>query len=67
MERILARVATADAEEVEALLTAVLTRYGELYPDWEISTISLRKDQDRAKQLDKTIQMLEKMKRHEAP
>ena len=63
MERMLPRIAGANEEEVEILLAAVLARYGELYPDWEISTISLRKDEDRAKQLDRTIRMLESMKR----
>ena len=63
MERMLPRIAVANEEEVDALLTAVLARYGELYPDWEISTISLRRDEDRAVQLDRTIRMLESMKR----
>ena len=63
MERMLPRIAVANEEEVEILLAAVLARYGELYPDWEISTISLRRDEDRAVQLDRTIRMLESMKR----
>ena len=42
MDEILRKVSTANEEEVDMLLTAVLARYGELYPDWEISTISLR-------------------------
>ena len=65
MEEILRKVSTANEEEVEMLLTAVLARYGELYPDWEISTISLRRGEDRAEQLDRTIRMLEYMKKRE--
>ena len=49
-------------EEVDILLTAVLARYGELYPDWEISTISIRRAEDRAEQIDRTIRMLQRMK-----
>ncbi|MBR5020353.1 MAG: hypothetical protein IKY17_01870 [Oscillospiraceae bacterium] len=62
MEEILRKVSTANEEEVDMLLTAVLARYGELYPDWEISTISLRRCEDRAEQLDRTIRMLEYLK-----
>ena len=65
MEEILRKVSTANEEEVDMLLTAVLARYGELYPDWEISTISLRRGEDRAEQLDRTIRMLEFMKKRQ--
>ena len=46
MEEILRKIAEADAETVDTMLTAVLARYGELYPDWEICTMSVRKDED---------------------
>ena len=62
MEGLLKRISAANEDEVEVLLKAVLARYGQLYPDWEISTISVRRDRDRAKQLDNTIRMLEQMK-----
>ena len=65
MEEILRKVSTANEEETEMLLTAVLARYGELYPDWEISTISLLRGEDRAEQLDRTIRMLEYMKKRQ--
>ena len=62
MEEMLRKISTANEEEVDILLTAVLARYGELYPDWEISTISIRRAEDRAEQIDRTIRMLEWMK-----
>jgi len=48
--------------EIEEVLQAVLNRYSELFPDWEVSTFSLQKSRDRNEQLDKNITMLEKMK-----
>ena len=62
MEEMLRKIAEADAEAVEMLLNAVLARYGERYPDWEISTMSVRKDEDKAKQIDAIIRRLEYMK-----
>ncbi len=52
----------AQADEVEKLLEAVLRRYAQLFPDWEVSTISLEKSSDRNEQLDRIIEMLQKMK-----
>ena len=62
MEEMLRKIAEADAEAVDTLLTAVLARYGELYPDWEVCTMSVRKDEDKAKQIDAIIRRLEYMK-----
>ena len=62
MEEMRQKIAQADAEAVDTLLTAVLARYGELYPDWEICTMSVRKDEDKAKQIDAIIRRLEYMK-----
>ena len=62
MEEMRQKIAQADAEAVDTLLTAVLARYGELYPDWEICTMFVRKDEDKAKQIDAIIRRLEYMK-----
>ena len=62
MEEMLRKISIANEEEVDILLTAVLARYGELYSDWEISTISIRRAEDRAEQIDRTIRMLQRMK-----
>ena len=55
-------IAQADGVEIEKLLKAVLQRYAVLFPDWELSTVSLRKSADRNEQLDRMIAVLEKMK-----
>ena len=56
------KIAQADTLEIEMLLNAVLMRYAQLFPDWEICTISLQQDCDRNEQLDRIIDMLQKMK-----
>ena len=48
--------------EIGDVLSAVVLRYGELFPDWEISTISLKKSEDRNQQIDRMIQLLTQMK-----
>ena len=55
-------IAQANEEEIDTLLKAVLRRYAQLFPDWEVSTISLEKSSDRNEQLDRIIEMLQNMK-----
>ena len=52
----------AKADEISEILDAVLRRYKQLYPDWEISVLSLEKSVDKNMQLDETIKLLEKLK-----
>ena len=44
------------------MLQAVLERYRELYPNWDIFTISLEKAVDKTEQLDRIIALMEKLK-----
>lgn len=62
MDQLLEQIADIGENEIGDLLTAVLKRYGELFPEWEISTLSLYKDEERDEQIDRIIEMLEKMK-----
>ena len=52
----------AKADEISDILDAVLHRYKQLYPNWEISVLSLEKSVDKNMQLDETIKLLEKLK-----
>ena len=52
----------ADEFEIEDILKAVLQRCAVLFPDREISTLSLRKSEDKNEQLDRIIEMLQNMK-----
>lgn len=62
MQELIKAIEKLNEYEIEETLQAVLRRYGELFPDWEVSTISLQKNEDRIEQLDRTIAFLEKMK-----
>jgi len=62
MHTILSEIKNADGNLIEAIMKAVLQRYAELFPDWEISTISLEKSKDRDEQLDRMIAALAQMK-----
>ncbi len=53
----------AQAEDMEMIMKAVISRYEELFPDWEISTISIEKGKDRDAQLDQAIALLQSMKK----
>ena len=52
----------AEHEELNDILLAVLARYREVFPDWEVMTVSLEKAVDKNAQLDRMIGLLERMK-----
>ncbi|MBP3674554.1 MAG: hypothetical protein J6J18_12075 [Oscillospiraceae bacterium] len=62
MRELLEEIAQTNEYEIGELLKAVLQRYAVLFPDWDVSTISLNKSADRNEQLDRVIGMLENMK-----
>ena len=62
MEQLLQEIRQTDADALEPLLNAVLARYSELFPEWEICTVSVHKESDRVAQLDSMISILEKLK-----
>lgn len=62
MRDLITETAHADKNEIAELLQAVLQRYAILYPQWDVSTISLPKSEDRNKQLNGIIHLLQQMK-----
>ena len=56
------KIKKAKPEELNDILLAVLERYREVFPDWEIITVSLEKAVDKNEQLERTIKLLENMK-----
>lgn len=62
MCHLIENISQANATDIEVIMKAVLQRYSALYPDWEISTISIRKESDRNEQLDSMIRALQSMK-----
>ena len=63
MDELLQQIARIKESEVGDVLSAVLGRYGVLFPDWEVGTVSVNKCEDRNEQIDRIIEMLERMKR----
>ena len=63
MKEILEKIGSADGNQIQALLMAVLRRYGQLYPDSEISVISLEKNGNQNSRLDDMIRLLQNMKK----
>jgi hypothetical protein len=62
VKRIYAEIEQLSAEEINPVLKAVLHRYAELFPGWEISAVSIEKSEDRGEQIDRMIQVMEKLK-----
>ena len=62
MNDLIAEIARVDPNEINDILDAVLERYAVLFPDWEVSTISLRKSPDRNEQIDRMIRTLQNLK-----
>ena len=62
MTKTIQEISQAQDFEIEEMMTALLKRYRELYPDWEVSVISLEKKDNRNRQIDEVIQFLEKLK-----
>ncbi len=56
------RILNADATDLEAIVRAVETRYCQLFPNWEVSFVSLEKGKDRSQQLERIIELLMQMK-----
>ena len=56
------QIKKAKPEELNDILLAVMARYREVYPDWELITVSLEKAVDKTEQLDRMIGLLENMK-----
>lgn len=56
------QIEQANAVEIIELLDAVLLRYQALFPEWEISTVSVEKAGDRNEQIDRMIRFLQSMR-----
>ena len=62
MFELIKEIENANFEEIISILNAALSRYSVLFPDWEISTVSVSKSEDRNEQLDKMIKVLQGIK-----
>ena len=62
MENIFDLIKEIPAYEINNVVNAVVRRFGELFPDWEIGTYSFEKKGNRNEQIDRLISILEKLK-----
>ena len=54
-----------DWPELDAIMKAVIRRYGELFPEWELYFISMHRDAEkRKKDLEDLICFLERLEEH---
>ena len=58
----LKKVKKIEKNEIDQIMQAVLARYRELFPEWEVSIISFEKGSDRNADIDRMIAFLRKMK-----
>ncbi len=61
MEKMLEEIGQANAASLDGILKAVLRRYAELFPSWEVIFISLEKNTQRNVQINRIIEILEKI------
>lgn len=59
---VIEKIFQADACDIDLLLDAVLQRYAALFPEWEMTTVSIEKSNDKNAQIDRMIRMLENLK-----
>ena len=63
MDRLLKEIAKADDKQIHTLLDAVIERFRVLYPQWEIGTVSIKKSNNLEDEINRTIALLESVKR----
>ena len=62
MDDVFEKIRAANNPQIHELLDAVMDRYRELNPDWEISFLSLLRSGNTNEQIDRTIQLLKHLK-----
>ena len=62
MDQILNLIEQAEPQELEIILDEVLERYDKLFPQWEVSLVSVQRTTDRNEQIDRMIHALQKLK-----
>jgi len=56
------QVVRAERNEIDPMLRSVLKRYSELYPEWELSLISMDRRENPEEQIDGIIAMLNELR-----
>lgn len=56
-------VARASRDEIREMLNCVLKRYSELYPQWELSVITMDRRENPDEQISRMIEFLRRLRR----
>ena len=62
MLRTLQKIQNANPNEAERYLNAIVKRYSVLYPDWDLTMVSLQKSDDKNEQIDRIISFIESLR-----
>jgi len=57
------RIAKVNEDEIQIAVRAIMRRWEELFPDWEINIVCIDKSADRNEQIDRDIALLESLRR----
>ena len=55
-------IRNATEDEISDMLLAIMERYREVFPHWEIHVLTIEKAVDKKEQLDQAIALIEKLK-----
>lgn len=61
MEQIQDQIGHMDADQLYKTLRAILRRYGELFPEWEVNVFSIHKGEDLDGQFQAALQLLRQL------
>ena len=62
MEKIISTLMEMDSNQLEQILEALKQRHAQLYRDWEIDIMSIKKNRDRSMQIDRVVALLNGLK-----
>ena len=66
MRRLIKKIANASPRDAEQILNAIIRRYAQLYPDWDLHVFSVQKGADENKQIDQAIALFESFRPNSA-
>ena len=56
------QIANANAYDLDVIMHALMRRHKTLYPDWELTIVSLPKTPQRNEMIDQSINLLQQLK-----
>ena len=63
MNNLIEQIKKVGEDDINDVVETAVQRYNELFPKWEIQTVSILKSEDRVEQINRAICVLETLKR----